>query len=49
MAVGAAATQLKIFEDMDIKMELEYYLQGEDVYFISTQTVLADISVSNAA
>ena len=46
---GAAATQVEIFKDTDVKMELEYYEQAGDIYFISTQTILTDIAVANAA
>ena len=49
LAAGAYAANVKIYEDYLVRMDLEYYLQGEDLYFISTQSILEDIDVATTA
>ena len=47
LAAGAYATNVRIYEDYLVEMDLEYYLQGEELYFVSTQSILEDIDISN--
>ena len=49
LAAGAYAANVKIYEDYLVRMDLEYYLQGEDLYFISTQSILQDIDITSTA
>ena len=49
LAAGAYAANVKIYKDYLVRMDLEYYLQGTDLYFVSTQKILEDIDVASTA
>ena len=49
LVAGAYAANVKIYEDYLVRMDMEYYLQGEDLYFVSTQSILEDIDVATTA
>ena len=49
LAAGAYAANVKIYEDYLVRMDLEYYLQGDELYFVSTQSILEDIDVATTA
>ena len=46
LAVGAAATSVNIFDDPIVRQDLEYYVQSDNLIFISTQTVKGNIDAS---
>ena len=46
LAVGAAATSVTLFDDPIISLDLEYYVQSDELYFISTQTLNGNIDAT---